>query len=164
MFFSAFFPTNVFVIWWFCTNFAHDNENISFIMNRKKNNSVVCQTLTRAEMEVMNHLWDMEESAGTVRDVLSRYPDPQPAYTTTATFLKILTQKGFVKSEKREGDGKTFYFRPLISRDEYRRRVLNDVKDSFFGGSASSLVSFFAKEERINESDLKELLALVNGK
>ena len=118
------------------------------------------KTLTKAEMEIMNYLWDMEGGGGTVRDVLACYPEPHPAYTTTATFLKILTQKGFVDAEKRDGEGKTFFFRPLISRDEYRKRAMEEVKESFFGGSVKSLVSFFVQEEKISEEDLKELLDL----
>lgn len=118
-------------------------------------------TLTRAEMEIMNYLWAKEDGRGTVRDVLECYPEPKPAYTTTATFLKILTQKGFVVAEKNQGDGKTFFFRPLISKDEYRKRVMKDVKDSFFGGSAKSLVNFFVKEEEISESELQELLEMI---
>ena len=118
-------------------------------------------TLTRAEMEIMNFLWSREDGRGTVRDVLECYPEPKPAYTTTATFLKILTQKGFVAAEKNPGDGKTFFFRPLITQDEYRKRVMKDVKDSFFGGSATSLVNFFVREEKISESELKELLEMI---
>lgn len=125
-------------------------------MKRKEN-----RTLTKAEMEIMNYLWSMDEG-GTVRDVLECYPEPQPAYTTTATFLKILTQKGFIRPEKRENERKTFFFRPLISRDEYRRQVMEEVKDSFFDGSVKSLVSFFVQEEKMSESDLKELLNMVN--
>lgn len=119
-------------------------------------------TLTRAEMEIMNYLWAKEEGRGTVRDVLECYPEPKPAYTTTATFLKILTQKGFVVAEKNPGDGKTFFFRPTISQDEYRKRVMKDVKDCFFGGSAKSLVSFFMQEESIDPSEIKELLEMIN--
>ena len=135
-------------------------------MIRKKSNCLADNpnlTLTRAEMEIMNYLWAMPSGAATVRDVLACYPEPQPAYTTTATFLKILTQKGFVGAEKRKNDGKTLFFRPLISRDEYRHRVLSDVKDSFFGGSVSSLVSFFVKEESLSKSELQELLDLINA-
>ena len=128
-------------------------------MNRAKDN----KTLTRAEMEIMNYLWDLKAGGGTVRDVLACYDEPQPAYTTTATFLKILTQKGFVAAEKRAGDGKTFFFRPLISKDDYRKHVVKDVKDSFFGGSIKSFVSFFVKEEKISEEELRELLEMVNA-
>ena len=127
-------------------------------MKKNKEN----KTLTKAEMEIMNYLWDMGGEGCTVRDVQERYPEPTPAYTTTATFLKILTQKGFVATEKRQNEGKTFRFHPLISRDEYRRRVMADVKDSFFGGSVKSLVRFFVQEEKMSETELKELLEMVN--
>lgn len=128
-------------------------------MRRKRDN----KTLTRAEMEIMNFLWGMEAGGGTVRSVLECYDEPLPAYTTTATFMKILAQKGFVTAEKVGGDGKTFFFRPTISKDEYRKLAIDDVKDNFFGGSVKSLVSFFVKEEKISEEELKELLEMVNS-
>ena len=120
------------------------------------------QTLTKAEMEIMNYLWDMGEEGGSVRDVLARYPEPVPAYTTTATFLKILTEKGFVRSEKRENEGKTLFFVPVISRNEYRSRVMNEVKDNYFGGSFRSLVSFFIKEEKISPEEMNEIMKMVS--
>lgn len=119
------------------------------------------QTLTKAEMEIMNHLWDME-NGGTVRDVLACYPEPLPAYTTTATFLKILTDKGFVKAEKRENEGKTLFFVPLVSREEYTRSKMREVKKDFFGGSFRSMINFFAKEENISDDELKEILETIN--
>ena len=128
-------------------------------MNRAKDS----KTLTRVEMEIMNHLWSLEAGGGTVRDVLACYDEPLPAYSTTATFLKILVQKGFLMAEKRDGDGKTFFFRPLVSRDEYRKHVVEDVKESFFDGSVKSFVSFFVKEEKLSEKELKELLEMVNS-
>ena len=57
------------------------------------------QTLTKGEMQVMNVLWDLEKGA-CVNDILEHFPEPKPAYTTIATFLKILTQKGFVEHKK----------------------------------------------------------------
>jgi len=119
------------------------------------------QTLTKAEMEIMNYLWDME-NGGTVRDVLACYPEPLPAYTTTATFLKILTDKGFVKAEKRENEGKTLFFVPLVSREEYTRSKMREVKKDFFGGSFRSMINFFAKEENISDDELKEILETIN--
>ncbi len=126
-------------------------------MNRNKDN----QTLTRVEMEIMNRLWAMDEPSASVRQLLAEYPDPKPAYTTLGTYMKILTQKGFVKPEKREEDGKTFFFRPLITQDEYRKRVMKDVKNTLFGGSLRSLVNFFAKEEKIPDDEIRELLNLI---
>lgn len=119
------------------------------------------QTLTRVEMEIMTRLWTMDKESASVRELLALYPDPKPAYTTIGTYMKILTQKGFVKPEKHADDGKTFFFRPLISQEEYRRRVMKDVKDTFFGGSIKSLVSFFMQEEKLKEEEIRELMELI---
>lgn len=118
-------------------------------------------TLTKAETQVMNILWDIGHSA-CVSDLLERYPEPHPAYTTVATFLKILEQKGYV--ERRKGQGKLLYYEPLLSRERYRRQALNDVKDSLFGGSAASLVSFFAQNEQLSDDDISELLDIIREK
>lgn len=127
-------------------------------MNKNKDN----QTLTRVEMEIMTHLWEMKKPTS-VRELLETYDDPRPAYTTIGTYMKILTQKGFVKPEKHEDDGKTFFFRPLVSHEDYRRRVMSEVKDTFFGGSVSSLVRYFVKEEKIDDAELKELMQLIKN-
>lgn len=118
-------------------------------------------TLTKSEMEVMSVLWSMNDGMGTVRDILEHYDNPKPAYTTIATFLRILTQKGFVDSVKREGEGKTFYYRPLISQDDYRRRAVDEMKNSMFNGSAKSLVSFFMQQEEITPAEIEELLKMI---
>lgn len=125
-------------------------------MNKNKDN----QTLTRVEMEIMTHLWDMKKPTS-VRELLETFDEPKPAYTTIGTYMKILTQKGFVTPEKHEEDGKTYFFRPMVSQEEYRRRVMSEVKDTFFGGSVSSLVRYFVKEEKIDDSELQELLSLI---
>lgn len=118
------------------------------------------QTLTRVEMEIMTRLWKLEKPAS-VRELLEEYPEPKPAYTTLATYMKILTQKGFVQPEKHENDGKTFYFRPLVTQEEYRKTAMMDVKETFFGGSIRSMVSFFMKEDKLTDDDLKELLDMI---
>lgn len=118
-------------------------------------------TLTRVEMEIMTHLWTMEQESISIRELLALYSDPKPAYTTIGTYMKILTLKGFVKPEKHASDGKTHFFRPLITQEEYRRRVMKDVKDTLFGGSIKSLVSFFMQEEELNSDEITELMNLI---
>ena len=120
------------------------------------------KTLTKGEMQVMNILWDMQHGA-CVADIQKQFPEPQPAYTTIATFLKIMEQKGFV--EKRKGSsGKTFVYSPLMTRERYRRLVMEDVKDTFFGGSVKSLVSFFAEENELTQDDINEILTILQNR
>ena len=119
------------------------------------------QKLTKSEMQVMNILWGMEKGA-CVNDILAQYPEPKPAYTTIATFLKILTQKGFVEHKK--GTGKLFIYSPLMTKERYRRQVMDEVKDNFFGGSAKSLVSFFAEEDELTQEDVNEILTILKNR
>ncbi len=120
------------------------------------------KTLTKGEMQVMNILWDMQRGA-CIAEIQKQYPEPHPAYTTIATFLKIMEQKGFVEKRK-SGSGKTFVYSPLLTRERYRRLVVDDVKDTFFGGSVKSLVSFFAEEEELSLEDINEILTILKNR
>ena len=125
----------------------------SFSMKDKK-------TLTKAEMQVMGILWTMPEG-GSVYDVLEHYDEPKPAYTTVATFLKILQNKEFVRSERMQGRQQRFV--PIVSKDDYTRKVMEEVKDNFFDGSKLSFVRYFMKEEKISAEELQELINMVEG-
>ena len=117
-------------------------------------------TLTKAEMQVMNILWSAGKALD-VHEVVAQYNEPWPAYTTVSTFLKILSTKGFVDYKK--GNGKQYLYFPVVSRAEYTSRVMKDVKNSFFGGSLKSMLSYFVREENLSEEDIKELLSLIQS-
>jgi len=116
------------------------------------------KTLTKSEMQVMNILWDLQRGA-CVNDILERCPEPKPAYATIATFLKILTEKGFVEHKK--GKGKQFIYTPLLTKEKYRRMVMDEVKGDFFSGSIKSMFSYFVKEEHLSAEDIKEFLRIL---
>ena len=117
--------------------------------------------LTKSEFQVMDILWNLPEQSGFTSDILKEYPEPKPAYTTLATFLKILKEKDFVRSES---VGKMLRYTPTISREEYTGTFMKEVKNTFFGGSFKSLVSFFVKNENLNDDELQELIRLINSK
>ena len=96
-----------------------------------------------------------------VYDVLEHYDEPKPAYTTVATFLKILQNKDFVRSERMQGRQQRFV--PIVSKDDYTRKVMEEVKDNFFDGSKLSFVRYFMKEEKISAEELQELIKMVEG-
>ncbi len=127
---------------------------------RQKNED---RQLTKAEMEIMNVLWEKGEDM-TTHEIIEEYPEPKPAYSTIATFLKILTNKGFIQSRKQEGGGKTFVFTPTISREAYTNRVMKEVKSTFFGNSLKSMLSFFARQEEVSEEELKEIVEMIKRK
>ena len=104
------------------------------------------KTLTKGEMQVMNVLWSLPDSQGTSHDIMNNMPEPKPATTTLLTFLKILTEKGFVEAVK-VGKGKLFSAR--VRSQEYTYCYMRDVGDTFFGCTFSSLGSLFAAEAHI---------------
>lgn len=121
------------------------------------------RTLTKAEMEIMNIMWDRGEGM-TTHEIIDQYPEPKPAYSTIATFLKILTVKEFIRSKKQSEGSKTLVFMPRISRESYANRVMKDVKNSLFAGSLKSMLSFFAQNEEVTEDELQEIIALLKSK
>ena len=118
-------------------------------------------TLTKSEMQVMNTLWEQGKGC-TIHEIITHYDDPKPAYTTVATFLKILLNKGFVEFRKLSGKTHTYY--PLITKQQYTRMVMKDVQDSFFGGSGSSMIKFFVDREELSRKEIDELIELINSK
>jgi len=112
--------------------------------------------LTRAEEEVMQILWELGK--GFVKDLVERYREPKPAYNTVSTLIRILEQKGFVGHK---AYGKTHEYYPLVSKDVYRKQFLNNMISDYFSGSFKQLVSFFAREEKIDRKEMEELLNLM---
>ena len=128
-----------------------------FASNSKEHN-MKSYTLTKAEIQIMNILWEKPEGA-CVHDIIEEYAEPKPAYTTIATFMKILLNKHFVAYRKETG--KTHIYYPLITKDEYLQRVMNEVKDNFFKGSKSSLLKFFIQQEKLSTSEIEELMNMI---
>lgn len=112
--------------------------------------------LTRAELEIMQILWD--KSNVFLSDIVGSIPEPRPAYTTVSTVVRVLVRKGFV-SYKLYSKANCYF--PTITREEYASEVMARVKKNFFGGSASNMISFFAKEETLTEKEKAELLELL---
>lgn len=120
------------------------------------------KTLTKVEFQVMTALWDINRAA-CGRDILERWNEPKPTYTTIATYLKILYEKGFVDFFKKEGEGKTQWYVAKVTRQEYTRMTMEGVKKDFFGGNLKSMFSYFIKEENLSLEDIEELLCIINN-
>lgn len=122
-------------------------------MRQKKRN----EFLTEVELEFMTELWAMGE--GSVRDVLAQLnPDRNLAYTSAATILRIMEQKGFVTSRK---DGKTFIYSPVLAKDDYQAKTLRDLSNKLFDGTPASMVARLVDDDGISEDALKEIQALL---
>ena len=109
--------------------------------------------LTKAEDQVMQILWKLEKAF--VKDIVEEMPNPKPAYNTVSTIVRILETKGFVNHK---AYGKTHEYFPTITKEKYTKFYLNNMIKGYFNGSFQNLVSFFAKENKMDASDLEKLL------
>ncbi len=123
-------------------------------MRQKKEHGL----LTEVELEFMTALWQLE--TGSVRDVLSNLaPDRELAYTSAATILRILEEKGFVSSVK---SGKTLIYRPRLTKDSYQTRSLKNLSAKLFDNTPASLVARLVDDEGLSQESLEEIRALLD--
>ena len=114
------------------------------------------QELTRAELEIMQILWD--RGSGFVNDILEALPEPKPAYNTVSTVVRILEKKGYVEHK---AYGKSHEYYPIVDRDSYTQGFMSSVLNNFFGGSASRMVSFLSSNRSISMEEADEIMKLL---
>ncbi len=90
------------------------------------------------ELECLRALWTIgEASVKDVREVVTR--DRALAYTTVMTVLDRLVRRGGVDRRK---IGRSFVYRPLISREALQKLAVQQLLDSFFEGSEAALLEY----------------------
>ena len=115
--------------------------------------------LTPQEEQLMLYVWDF--GSGFVKDYRNRYPDPKPPYTTVATIIKKLENKGYVRSKLY---GNTYEYTPKIKESDYKKSFFSGLVNNFFGNSYKEMVTFFASEEKLSEKDLEDILEMIKNK
>ena len=112
--------------------------------------------LTLQEEEVMLYIWSLQECY--VKDIVAKYPEPQPPYTTVASIVNNLKRKGYVEAKRY---GNTYMYTPLIRQSEYKRTFIGGVVRIYFANWYKEMVSFFAKEQKLTADDLKDIIDLI---
>jgi BlaI family penicillinase repressor len=119
---------------------------------------MTAKELTKAEEQVMQYLWLMERAF--LKDIVEKFPEPKPAYTTVSTVIRVLVKKKFIGFKTY---GKVNEYYPLISKADYFQSRLKPIISNYFSGSASTFASYFAKE-KLNLTELEEIKQLIDEK
>jgi BlaI family penicillinase repressor len=112
--------------------------------------------LTKAEEQVMHILWDIEK--GFIKDIILHMEEPKPAYNTVSTIVRILETKGFVSHKEY---GKSHRYFSIVKKKDYSRERMNDMVKNYFGNSASQVVSFFAKNKKMDVREVDEIIRML---
>jgi len=114
--------------------------------------------LTRRELEVMHVFWTHGQP--TVAEVRERLATAgrRLAYTTVATLVRILTEKGFLEQTNSD---RPFQYRPVRSFEEVSGSLLGDVVQRVFRGSREQLLLRLLEERRLSAEERAVLKAIL---
>ncbi len=115
--------------------------------------------LTRQEFQIMKVIW--EGDAATVKAVCDAISQRKAtAYTTVMTFMRILEDKGALVHAK---SGRTYVYRPLLSRRQATQNHLRDIIERFFDGCPERLISEVMEKEVKTPEPLGNAKSLLNS-
>ncbi len=114
-------------------------------------------TPTPRELEILKVLWDQGPSS--VKDVHRHLAEAEPdlAYNTVQTMLRIMEEKKQLVTHHVEG--RTFIYSPCYSRDESAARFLDRV----FDGAVGELVQSLLRSERVSPEELERIQNLITA-
>ena len=117
---------------------------------------------TPAELAILRVLWRRGKS--TVRDVQEdlnrgRGANDAAGYTTVLKLMQIMTDKGLVRRDESQ---RTHVYEAGASEDHTQRRLVKDLLDRAFGGSAQKLVLQALSAKKASPQEIAEIRALLD--
>jgi BlaI family penicillinase repressor len=113
---------------------------------------------TDAELAILRVLWSRGPS--TVRQVheaLSR--ERETGYTTVLKFMQIMTEKGLVERDESE---RTHVYQARFTQEQTQQRLVTDLLEKAFGGSASQLVMRALAAKPASADELAQIRRLLD--
>jgi predicted transcriptional regulator len=113
---------------------------------------------TTAELEILRVLWrGGPANVRAVQEGLAR--GHQVTYTTVLKLLQIMTDKGLVD---RDESARTHVYRAAVPEAGVKRRLVADLLDRAFDGSAMGLVMQALSAKPATPEELRQLRALLD--
>jgi BlaI family transcriptional regulator, penicillinase repressor len=113
---------------------------------------------TDAELAILTVLWRLGPS--TVRDVHEAlHPTQGTGYTTVLKLMQLMAQKGLVI---RDETSRSHVYRAATAAAQTQRRLIGDLMDRAFAGSASQLVMRALSVKRASPEELEQIRTLLD--
>lgn len=116
------------------------------------------RTLTEVELEIMQVIWQRQEvTVPDLQQALEEQGKPL-ALPSIRTMLSILLEKGYVA---RRGGGRRHLYRATVPREDAEKRILQDIVERAFRGSASQLVAALIDTDMLSDRELTDVKKLI---
>lgn len=113
---------------------------------------------TEVELQILRILWELGPSP--VREIHARLQaEKETNYSTTVKMLAVMLQKGLVKRDER---ARPHIYQSAASRQKTGRRMLSDLIEKVYDGSASSLVLQALSSGKATKEELAEIRRLLD--
>jgi predicted transcriptional regulator len=116
------------------------------------------QKLAKREEQIMHAFWRL--GTAFIKEIIAELPDPKPHYNSVATMVRILEDKGFLDHETL---GNTFRYFPIIPKEQYQKLAVEGIVSKYFNNSYPSMLAYFAKEQRLSQEELNEILEIIKS-
>lgn len=108
------------------------------------------------EAEILEIVWTLGmATVKAVHDQILQDPNRELAYTSVTTVLNRLTKKGWLACDKQ---GRSFIWRPLLSRDDAQALQAYEQLNQFLAVSNPDVVAAFA--DRLDQASVEQLSAI----
>lgn len=108
------------------------------------------------QLRIMRVLW--QSAPASVAEVQDRLGGEPLAYTTVATMLRKMEDRGLLRHREQ---GRKFLYEPAVSVEEVTRSMADDLVDRLFEGSLSQAVSHLLDCRQVSRRELVELERLI---
>jgi predicted transcriptional regulator len=108
--------------------------------------------LTRREREIMHALFELGNRAS-ADDIRQRLVDP-PSDSSVRVMLARLEKKGYLRHQQ---DGLRYIYSAKISPASAKRTALQQLVQTFFGGSVSSMMTSLVEDTSWSDEELDAL-------
>ena len=113
---------------------------------------------TEVEMQILRILWELGPSP--VREIHRRLEAAKGTnYSTTVKMLAVMLQKGLVK---RDEDAQPHVYRTALTRARTGKRMLDDLIEKVYNGSAMSLVLQALSSGKATKEELDEVRRIID--
>lgn len=113
---------------------------------------------TEVELQILRILWECGPSP--VREIHARLEAAKGTnYSTTVKMLGVMLQKGLVT---RDEQARPHVYRPALSRQKAGRRMVRDLIEKVYDGSAMSLVLQALSSSKATQEELAEIRRLLD--
>ena len=108
------------------------------------------------QLRIMKILWKL--GCATVSDVQEQLDDQPLAYTTVATMLRKMEDRGLVRHRE---EGRKFHYEAAVAEQAVSRSMSAHLVDRLFEGSLADTVSHLLETRQIDRRELDRLERLI---